>query len=197
MKKISAVALVVFSFALVFTAGFFGLLYPRFQEFGRLDTTLAAYTDSVTPSKAGDSKQLAVKKAELANSAEKVNRLLPNESSLYDLSIQLEALVKAEGVTLSNVTLTPSASDSGQAVTTSEQATGADVSIKAPKSTEKALISMTMSGTYGQLQSFIDGMTSLDRYIEITELTFTKAAVTDTVLALQITANTYYMSKAK
>ncbi|CAN5162999.1 hypothetical protein BH11PAT4_BH11PAT4_4950 [soil metagenome] len=172
MKKIAPAVIVVFSFCLIFAAGFFGLVYPSLKPIGRKLTKLATYNQqelSVTASSTRAA-EVAAQRALLEKEQAKISKLLPDESNLYDLSIQLEALTKSTGVALTSISLVPAAETAIPATKSTAATAGV---IAAPSGTAKSTVGLSLSGSYTTLRSFLDGLTQLERYIEVQDVTFT------------------------
>jgi Tfp pilus assembly protein PilO len=176
---------VVSTFAVVFVLGFFVLIAPELTPIGQDLARLNQYTLT--------SGSLKVKKDASAltkyqSQSDLANALLPAENQLYDLSVQIEALAKTKSVGLTGLTLNPAVA-TGTTQTTSSQAASGTTPL--PAGVQKASIVTSVTGEYAQVQGFVEGLTSLKRYIQIQDITVSKG-VSGKVIA-QITASTYYL----
>lgn len=191
MKKIAPSTIVIFVFCLVFSVGFFALIYPSLSPIGKKLAIIETYGS--VPFDAGSTLSLNSRQEEqrslLAQESVKVQKLLPQESNLYDLSIQLEALGKVAGVATTSVSLTPGAG-TASAPTKSSQATAALQT--APAGTEKSSIAISVVGSYQAVQAYLDGLTSLERYIEVQDVSISAQQAN---ISMTITASAYSVAK--
>jgi Tfp pilus assembly protein PilO len=185
VKKIAPAVIVVFIFCLIFAAGFFGLVYPSLQPIGRKLTKLATYNQQQLSVGASSSRaaEVVTQRELLEKEQSKISKLLPNQTNLYDLSIQIEALTKNTGVTLTAISLVPAADTSVPATKSSAATAGV---LTAPSGTAKSTLGLTLAGSYTSLRSFLDGLTQLERYIEVQDVSFTSgtSGITMTVNAV-------------
>ncbi len=171
MKKIAPAVVVIFVFCVVFAGGFFGLVYPSIKPIGRKLSKLAAYSQQSTKAVAPSSRsaELEAQRQQLELEKDKISKLLPDESNVYDLSIQIEALAKSTGVTMTSVSLLPAA----ETTVAKTKSTTAIATVQAPPAgTATSTIAVSLSGSYDALRSFLDGITQLERYIEVVDVSF-------------------------
>ena len=178
---------VVSAFSVVFVVGYFVLIAPDMASIGENLVRLSHYDSlSITPAK----KTTVATIASYQQQADLVNTLLPAESQLYDLSVQVEALAKSGSISLTNLTLNPAAD--GLPQTTSSQATAGAIPL--PAGVVKAALGLGVHGSYTSAQAFLEGLTRLNRYIQIENVTIAKADTAN--VDMQITASTYYLPYA-
>jgi len=179
--------LVIALFSLVFVVGFFLLIEPQLTPIGENLERLDAYShlNNPTPIPSPDT-------STLTSETTKVQGLLPQENNLYDLSVEIEALSKTLPISLTALSLDPSVASAP--ATTSAQA-GAAGGIALPASVEKSTINITATGSYTDLQTFCEGLTKLDRYIDIQDLSMTGTPTT-TQSTVTLTAVTYNLPNA-
>ena len=188
MRHLRPFSLVILTFALVFTVGFFGLVYPRLTTFGQTLAALDAATkaaENVRPTP-----KPVVNKTALEAEAAQVDALLPDKNELYDLSIQVEALAKSVPITINTITLTPVTTTKGTA-TTSTQAQAGNAALTPPNGAQKLSISLGVTGSYVQIEKFVSGLTVLGRYVEVSNVAYTKGSA-DTNMTAQISAAAFY-----
>lgn len=171
MLKFSPFTIALVLASLVFTAGsWFGVI-PQLKEWGRAqaqhDQLLAqplakvsnTHKDTVT---AEATKQI-------------VEALLPANDNQYDLSVQIEALSKQVGLTLSNLVVTstppPAVAPKTTATKVADPTTGVLRTVS---------VNVSGKGTYLQVQSFLKQLTALDRFIQLNQVSLASAASSDT-----------------
>lgn len=178
---------VLSTFALVFGAGFFLLLGPQIKPLARELARVQVYLTEPALIQQSEEAQLET----LAARIDEVEALLPYESDLYDLSIQVEALARQENVTITGLALSP-ASETGSA-TTSAQAQGEETAAVAPAGGVKtSTLGVSVRGSYEDTQDFIAGLTRLSRFVQIQDLTVTGSAQeSGSTLTTQINAAVY------
>lgn len=174
MKHISPGVIVVFVFCIVFSGGFFGLVYPSLKPISQKLAKLNAYSEQMVKTDSNeDSDAKTAQKEALEREKSNIDKLLPDQNNIYDLSIQIEALSKASGVALTGISLTPPA-EATIPQTKSQQA--AVTAQGAPEGTASSNISLTVNGGYQALRSFLEGLTSLERFIEVKDISMSNGA---------------------
>lgn len=171
MKKIAPAVVVIFVFCVVFAGGFFGLVYPSIKPIGKKLAKLSAYSQQSAKATVPSSRtaEIEAQRQLLELEKGKISKLLPDESNVYDLSIQIEALAKSTGVTITSVSLLPAAETS----VAKTKSTTATATVQAPPpGTATSSISVGLAGNYDALRSFLDGITQLERYIEVVDVSF-------------------------
>lgn len=169
MRKIAPSVVIIFTFCLIFAAGFFGLVYPSLTPIGAKLTKLNEYRESTLATSATDARsgELAAQRTALEKETKKIDKLLPDETNLYDLSIQIEALTKVTGVTLTSISLTPATEPGIPQTKSVEATTGLQT---APTGTLRSSVSLGVAGGYSNLQQFLDGLTKLERFVEVLDI---------------------------
>ena len=166
MLKPSPVVLFFSVSVSIFLVGFWFLLLPLLHQWGEtqanLDMAQKSPLSSVvkTSSKALEDQQAL---------QQQVSILLPKSDAQYDLSVQVEALSKSLGVSLTSLSLTKDEPKSGQ---------------------KKVVITLGASGSYLAVQQFIQALTSLDRFVQVDQFSITNGTVGNVVL--QLSAFAYY-----
>lgn len=117
--------------------------------------------------------------AQVSSLKQQAEVLLPAKARAEDLYLQVEALAQGSGVTIQalSVATVPADVDELPAVEEAPASTGevsADgtkvVKQAAPIALQKLSLSVAATGSYGQLQVFTQGITSLERIVEIDQL---------------------------
>lgn len=189
---------------LVFIVGYWFFALPLFRSLGASLNELAIDNVPVASTKTGAAAERAKQISELKDSVEK---LIPSEDKQYDLAVQVENVAKNSGVGLTAFSLNPIVADVPKAtVAATEDDEGnkasAPAATAAPAPTTRQVsIALTIAGTYGNIQNFINQLTSIDRFIQITQINVassqsssagTTGALTDQVTAT-IAAQAYYL----
>ena len=128
---------------------------------------------------------------------------MPLEEKIYDLSVQIEALAKTVSVELTSLQISPSTTVTTVAVAATTKPVASSASpgstVASPEAAGAALLkdanilhtklSLGVSGSYESVQSFIGGLTRLQRFISIDQVGLTAS---DTgAFTAQITAQAY------
>lgn len=133
--------------------------------------------------------------AQVASLKQQAEVLLPANARPEDLALQVEALARGSGVTLQTLGVATVAADvdqlpeiEGASTTTGEVSADGTKVVKqaAPVALQKLSLSVSATGSYGQLQVFTQGITSLERIVEIDQLSLTNSE--EGGLQLSITA---------
>lgn len=189
MKRLSLTAgvLLAFTVPLVLTSQF--LVLPQVQATSEALAQVDALQNS--NGQLSPSKQKTAYQQQLEATKKQALTLLPSEDEPYALSVQVEALAKGIGVTLTALTVSSGAGN------TLPKTTPADGAAAAPAAStaQKVTISTSVSGSYKLIQDFIAGLTALDRYIQIDQATL--ALVATDQLTATIVAYAYYLPAAK
>jgi len=174
---------VVSIFLAVFLVGYWFLVLPQFRQLG---TVLSTADQGVTKTTLIVSQQEKTERqAKIDELQSQAETLLPTSDKQYDLSVQLEASAKDNGVTITDLSL--SAASSGLQQTAAGQAAAASAN-----GLTKVTIAMTVSGTYEAVQKWVIAMNSLDRLIQIDQLTITSSGGEGKTTA-QVNAAAYYV----
>ncbi len=141
--------------------------------------------------------------AQVADLKRQAEVLLPAKSRPEDLLLQVEALARASGVTIEtlSVATVPADVDELPEVEAAPVATGAVsadgtrvVQQAPPVALQKLSLSVSATGSYGRLQVFTQGLTSLERIVEIDQLSLTNSE--EGGLQLAITAGALLIPEA-
>ena len=160
----------IFVFVLLFLMGYWLLVVPQFEQ---LAHQLALLSSAEAPSlKVQTDQTKSAQKTANAATVSQVKSLLPSESQIYELTVQLESLAKAQGVLLTNLSVSPEAAVG--AATTSAAATAASgAAAQVATAAQKTTISINASGQYSLMKQFVSSLTQMQRYITIQSITMT------------------------
>ena len=189
--KISSPALAIFLFCLVVTGGFWVLVLPRMKEVTGERQQLDRQVSQV-----GSSAQSAKAPASLLAQKQETERLamvlLPTVDNQYDLSIQIEALAKGLGLSLTSLAITPADSGTASGGTPTTTAAGTSAAQKSDP-LKKLAVTVTVPGTYTDIQRFVTALGTIDRFLAVNQVTVTPTGTGNQVVG-QITASAYYMA---
>jgi len=184
-QRFSPSLLVASIFTVIFAIGVWFVIAPVISQI----TTARQQLDAITASTQKTS--TAQDKAATTISdvtRQEVNDLLPADAQQYDLSVQIAALCKQLGVTVTTIGF--GATGVGTTGSVAPSAAGAST----------LSVTLTAIGTYSQLQQLTQSLTSVDRFLQVTAITITgsqgsggKAISTQAPLTAQISALAYYL----
>ena len=179
--------------SLVFAGGVWWLIMPQLQALVAVQAQKAIAINSV-PVKAAPVVQAATKLAD----RKRVLQLDPSDDGQYDLAVEVEGLSHAVGVSLTGLTLSATApATKAVAAAASDTAAAAPA---APVGPTMLTLTLGISGGYGAVQAFIQGLPTLSRFVTITQLTMSgsagatisaKTPVNDTVTATLVASAPY------
>lgn len=120
---------------------------------------------------------------------ELVMKLVPAEDEQYDIRIQIEALARTAGVTLSIVDV-----GSGSTVPAGPPTSQAQAEAQGSTPSLKTIpLNITATGSYMAAQQFVVGLTRLERFIQVDEVNMTSSSNAGDKVSAQIKATTYYL----
>lgn len=184
---------VLLAFSLPFSALYLFLVIPQVSALTTSLRTLDADRDAIGT---GKGTQQAVLKQKLADLTSTANALLPASDSQADISVQVEALAKNVGVAITGfntsvaVSTLPKTTAPASDVPGTASAAATPAPAAAPAGPNKVSIIVAVNGTYQNVENFIAGLTTLDRFIQIDQVSLTATAAG--TLTAQITAYAYY-----
>ena len=182
MKKPYPVVIAFMIGSLIFLGGYWFLLMPQVRLLAALQESLDASNGSTT-----SSTQKKTEETRINTLKAKANQLLPVNDNEFDLSVQVEALAKKTGLSLTSFKLADnSASTIPQTSTAGAAVTGLSADVK------KITINVSVAGSYKAIQQFVTGFTSLERIIQIDQVTITSD--TSKNLTAQIVGFAYYLT---
>ena len=183
--KITPTTLVASTTTAIFLVLYWFLILPQFKELAVAQHDLEQTIPSSTALK-NQSTSADKRRADIAELKTKAQLLLPATDKQYDLSIQLEAAAKSSGVTLTGLALNPAELQ----IPKTSEAQEADAAASAgPK---KLTLSLSATGSYAAIQQWVNSLTSLDRFIQLDQITL-NADKTGTALTAQVTGFAYYL----
>jgi Tfp pilus assembly protein PilO len=103
---------------------------------------------------------------------QEMTMLVPLTAQQYDLAVQVEGLNQSVGTTLSSLSIT----DSG--VSSAVPAAATSTAVKTPSTLKPVAISLGIAGSYAQVEQFVSELPTLDRYIQISQISLTGGSVT-------------------
>lgn len=186
MKALSLTNKILLAFALSLAVAYYFLVLPQVRATAQALGELDMLRDTVTVS--GTAKQRETFRAEAQALQEQVTALLPASDEQYDLAVQVEDLAKATNLSVTGLTVN-AVQGTGQPKTApSKEETAAGAT---PTSGPlKVTTTVTVSGTYADIIRFTEGLTNLERFMQIDQVAFTQAV--DEPLSAQVTAFAYY-----
>lgn len=187
MNKISPLSLFVSVATLIFLGGFWYAIMPQLKNLGELYSEQEVLQED--PIVTALSIRRKVTENNLTETKKQAELLLPAEDNQYDLSVQIEGLAKRLGLPLTGLILTQTESTQGQAQTTGGPPPVASIAA------DKITITIGVSGEYATVQQFVSSLPTLERFIQIDQVTLSKAGE-DAATSAQITAFAYYLPGA-
>lgn len=179
MKKLSLPILSLLLAGLIILAGFWLAVLPQMRSFADLQKQYSALgmQDVGQETTTTKPKIDQVKLQALQNS---ISILLPASDGQYDFAIQLDALSKSMGITLTSVSIT---NPSAVGATTTSGIPKTSTSVAAPDVTanqgiKKLTFVLGLTAKYGDVQRFMQGLLSLNRFVQIDQITLTAVTVT-------------------
>ncbi len=197
MAKVSPSLAVITVFSLAALVGFWMLLMPEIRELGRQQ---AQFGKLKLPQASSNSLGESTRAAQV-RTRDTALTLLPIEDAQYDLATQIEALSASTGVVLSSysvaaggtakaaATPAPTAEEGGTA-SASPAPAAASVS-----TLQKLTLSLTFSGSYDDIQRYVNALLSINRFMQIDQITLT-GSQSSAAIAAQLTAFAYYQPVA-
>ena len=180
-QKPSSTVLAMATATGIFLLGIWFLIAPQVSTITAQVQVLNKSVDAQTAMGATPAPAVSVP----ATVKESVDALLPSSAAQYDLSVQVEALSKNIGVTVVSV---------GFAATD-----GATAAVAPVPGVSALGLSMGVTGTYAQIQQLVEGLSSLDRFLQVTGVTISGASGATpgaaNILTAQITGAAYYLPK--
>jgi Tfp pilus assembly protein PilO len=189
------------AFTLPFAVVLWALVVPEVHRTAVLTSTVDALRQTTTSQ--GSAKQKETYKAKVTETRTKANLLLPSTDEQYDLSVQVEALARSSGVTLTGLAVSAAAATSTLPKTTPAKDDVVTSSpTPAPKEAApaavvplKVTVNLAITGSYAQVQEVVKGLTRLDRLTQIDQLSVTSG--TGGSVSASITAISYYLPATK
>ena len=181
--------------SLVFAGGVWWLIMPQLQALVAVQAQKAIAINSL-PVKAAPVVQAATKLAD----RKRVLQLDPSDDGQYDLAVEVEGLSRAAGVSLTGLTLSATASAPASKAVAAAASDTTAASPVAPIGPTMLTLTLGISGGYGAVQAFIQGLPTLSRFVTITQLTMSgsagatisaKTPVSDTVTATLVASAPY------
>jgi Tfp pilus assembly protein PilO len=193
MKPLSLPLKILVAFILPFAAGYYYLVLPQIKAVGE---GLSA-VDSLQQSGVAtlSVKQRDAFKAQIDTVRARTQKLLPATDEQYDLSVQVESLAKSKGMTLTALTISSAVPTTLPKTTPAKDADTAAAPVVSTSSLLKVTVAVGVSGSYEAVQSFIAGLTMLDRFMQVDQATFTVTPASGQIGA-QVTAFGYYLPKS-
>jgi hypothetical protein len=180
--RISPAPILAATFCLIFGLGMIFLVNPQLsqitasqQKINDLSASISA-SRTVTAPKPSDA---------VVAKYQEVTDLLPMSDQEYDLAVQVEALTKSLGLPLSSLNMSL-----GQAGT----ATSAGAAV--PASLSGVNIAMTTKGSYPAVEQLVSGLSTLNRYIQVSQVLVNTLVGDSTQVTAQIVAVAYFMPLA-
>jgi len=198
MVKISPTVLVIVTFCSIFLVGFWVLLLPQLEELNRSQAILAQYQKEGVSKVTRVNLQQKDNQEKIKQVQEIASTLLPPSDNQYDLSVQLEGLSKNlgipwQGLSLTGVDNTVSANSTPTTSLSKGSAAGVGPldSKTAAASLKKVTIALNVTVNYNDLQRLLVGLVSINRMIQIDQLTVNSGGSDQ--LSVQISAFAYYL----
>jgi Tfp pilus assembly protein PilO len=195
MKGLRTTAKIFLVFTIVFAAAYQFLVLPQVKA---TSVALGELEDLRMQQSAGlSAKQRTELLQEAQVTREEALRLMPATDEQYDLSVQVEALAQESGVSITTLALhaaapttlnptTPPAEGEGPTAATSPAQPASGVL--------KVLVSVSVTGSYTNVQTFVSELPSIGRFLQIDQLVLN---VKDGQVAAQVVANAFYMPLKK
>jgi Tfp pilus assembly protein PilO len=196
--KLSPLTLAVTLTSVILAAGSWFLVAPALTQVVSQRANLAALNGADMDT--AKTKPSSLDQLRLQQEKEQAEILLPSTDGQYDTMIQIEALAKGLGLTLVSLAATPSDVTVGQK--TAAAAGGGAM--------KKLNITLSTSAKYEDIQRFIQGLGTLNRFIQVTQFNLSgggssaatpasgssaNSAASDALTA-QISAEAYYLPSA-
>jgi Tfp pilus assembly protein PilO len=181
MKPLSSFAAVLSTFVLVLAGGAWFFVLPGFTAYEKDRFTIAHFGED----SAGNTVDNTARQALIDSVTAQASELLPPENNEYDLSVQIEALCKANGVTITALSVTPQAS--------APDATGLP----------SVTVSLGIQGQYAAVQNTVTGLTTLSRLVNINQVVVNNETAGKNVtlpagtISAQVGASAYYLAAVK
>ena len=176
MAKLAPSVVVIGTLGLVFLAGYWLLILPELHQIGdaarnvkKVESVVAVSTPQAKVPETPD---------------QAVNDLLPATDNQYDLAVQIDALSKSLAVPLTSLSLN------------ADSATGAPSGVA---NTRRVVVTISLMADYTHVQAFIDGLTSLGRYMQVNQVSLSSTTGSGGStslsgnLATQITAYAFFL----
>ncbi|MCC2631993.1 MAG: hypothetical protein K0S20_692 [Patescibacteria group bacterium] len=171
MTKIHPFVIAVTVADLLFAGLFYVFILPQVSTLGKLQ----AERDAASTSSSYSAQSISRQKADyekLKTAKETVAYLLPSGDNQYDLSVQVDALSKQVGVGLASFSVSLDTKPA-----TAQTTSGAVASTAAATSSlKKVTMNIGVTGSYDQVKSFVKGLSTLERFIQIDQVLFSLAA---------------------
>jgi hypothetical protein len=199
MNRLSPTILAASLFGAVFLIGLWLLVIPQFKEMGVTFGALDKMQQPTTVTKTKSATRSA-QEQQILDLKTQAQTLLPSSDQQYDLSVQIEALSRSVGVSLTGLSLNASqsalpttapAQDDSISTKATPTPTAAAATPKPASAGKKVTATITVTGSYANIERFIIGLTSLGRYISIDQTSVTNAA--NGAVTAQVTAFGYYL----
>lgn len=197
MNRLSPAILILGTFFLALIGGFWGAVMPQIRKASGEEARIR----SLTAQKSGLERDAAKRRAAEERVREVQDlavNLLPAEDKQFDLAVQVEATAKTSGVILTSLALNPNDTGQKTSATTAKEA-AAQKELGALK---RVSLSLTVSGSYENIQAFAKNLVRLERFVQIDQLNLSAASVSTSTpgtaptggqLSAQITAFAYYL----
>ncbi len=179
---------ILLAFSLPLALAYFFLVIPQIKA----TSQALADVDSLRQSggiTGGSQKQRTDYLTQLSEVRTNALTLIPTTDNQYDLSVQVEALAKEKKLTISGLTVSAVVPTNLQSTTPVEGTTTAGAGLL------KVTVTVSVTGTYANIQSFVASLPALDRFIQIDQITITSG--TDGLTNAQLTAFAYYLPAVK
>ncbi|MBU6389395.1 hypothetical protein KGQ71_02660 [Patescibacteria group bacterium] len=183
MAKIAPPVLTIATFSLIFIVGFWVIILPELQSLVMAQNTLTQVENQPVVSTVAKVTRDQQKTADAVKAVQsEAETLLPASDNQYDLSVQLDSLSKNLGIPLTGLSIT-----GGTGLIASSSATSGTAA-----SLQKLTLTLSFTTSYDNLKKFLTGLTSIDRYIQINQITVTSSGGGQ--VSCQVSAFAYYMS---
>lgn len=177
MRKISPSITVLTTFTAVLLVGFWWQVLPRLQEFGQLRQAINKQIETQKQETLSASNQAKPNASKEKSTYEQAISLLPADDSQYDFSSQVEALSKSLNIPLTSFSL----------------GAGGATAVGTATGVQRITFSISLSANYADTQRFVTALTSIDRFVQIDQISLTGSTSVSNAISTQITGFAYYL----
>lgn len=176
---------------LVFLVLYWVLILPQFRELAGTEKELEQFATGTTSLSQGSTAAQQKRKQTIADLQAQTNLLLPVTDQQYDLSVQIEAAARNAGVSITSLTVNTVELD----IPKTSAADGSSTAAPAATAFKKLTFSMSAAGSYGTVKQWIQNLTSMDRFVQLDQVSVTSTVPTDDQVSGQVTGFAYYLPK--
>ncbi|MEZ0286979.1 MAG: type 4a pilus biogenesis protein PilO [Candidatus Paceibacterota bacterium] len=198
MRSMTLSSKMLLCFVLPLAVGYHFLALPQMKKTAEARASVKELRQSTAA--VSSAKQREEYRAKAVQVQEKALGLMPVSDDQYDLSVQVEALAKANNLTIGGLTINaaaatvlPKTTPPKDDVPTTTTAAATPVATAAPSSSGPLKVQVTASvvGGYADTKKFVTGLTTLERFVQVDQVSITAAA--DGRLTTSIVASAYYL----